>query len=307
MNNNFSAYSSCNYIETNSIDYLSVGLKLSGLVLHLIYLLLVICYKQMRTKNLIFLNNKNIIVTVILLYGLSRDFHICVAKISCAVEALGLFLFISYFSYSIVLLVIYRVICILTDKVSKILKWKFICPFFIGFQITVFALNLIIYMSTDNDINYIPSSSRCAVITNDGSFIFTFLILNNLIPSIIGFLGAFWIIYKMKLKHSVIVPVEYCIDVTNLKRANPYKQTAFELSCQTIVFIFSFQIFTLSNLILIYNVSLKEQFLSPNEELSLMNFRWSAFIVDSIALFSFNPLVKQSLKQLWKNLTVYLS
>lgn len=299
MSENITEYSLCNYIKTTPNDPLRVSMKIAGLMLHVGYLLLVICYKQMRTKQLIFLNNLNIIAIVILVYGLYREFNICVTEISCAIEALGLFLSIGYYSYTTVLLVAYRMVCISTDKVLKILKWKFIFPFLISFYIAVFTLNLIIYVSTQNEITYIPRSSRCAVTTGDGSFVFASLIINNFLPSGIGLLGACWIIYKMKSDCLVIKPIESETQTRTSRRTNSYKQSALELSCQTIVFIVSFQIFTLTNLILIYNASQTIQFLKPTEVLSLRNFRWSAFIVDPIGFYAFNPLIRQSISRVW--------
>lgn len=289
--------STCKFIKT---DYngLRVGIKVTGLVFHLVYLLLMIFYKQMRSKQMVFLSNLNIIVTLILIYSLFREFSICVTDISCAIEAFGIFLSISYESYGIALLLAYRIICILTDSVFKILKWKFICPFFASFYALIFILNYVIYTSTENEIRYISRSSRCAIVSKDGMFIYLMLVFNNIIPSVASLFGAAWIIYKIKYKSSSVKPVNNDLDARLMKKTNLYTQSAFELSFQIIVFVISFQIFTLSNLVLIYSSSISS-FLTFEQVLILRNFRWSAFLVDSFALFAFNPLIKKSLKNLW--------
>jgi hypothetical protein len=62
----------------------------------------------------------------------------------------------------------------------------------------------------------------------------------------------------------------------------------------------------LSNLLLIVNSSLGLTFLTLLQIGILRSSRWSAFIVDSIALYTFNPLIKDFFKDVWKKLKYFI-
>lgn len=292
--------SSCSYIKTNPIDPIRVTLKITGLALHTIYLLIAVYNKKLRNKQLIFLNNFNMIVIFILIYSLYREYNVCVSDVGCTIEALGLFLAISYESYSITILLAYRIICLLTDKVRKFIQWKFIIPILISFYLLVFVMNLIIYENTEKEISFVKFGNRCAILSRDGLFIYLMLIFNNIIPSFISICGALWIIIKIKLKNVKVIPLENEMDdLRSSQKTSLLTQSAFDLSCQIILFVISFQIFSNLNLLLIYNASQPARFLSPQITNFFRTFRWSAFIVDSLALFLFNPFIKQYLKSFW--------
>jgi hypothetical protein len=298
----------CNYIKTSENEPFRVTIKITGLIAHGLYLLLVICFKQLRGKQLVFLNNYNVVATLIVIYSLYREFYLCVTRISCIIEGLGLFFFIGLESYSITLLLAFRFICILTDKAYKILKWKYLCPILISFYVFVFLLTVICYISTDTDVIYVRGPSRCAVLSRNQIFIYLMIVLNNLIPSFLSIFGAFWIILRLKAKTSSIVPNENEFDArTAKKKASSSNQSAFELSWQIIILTFSFQMFSISNLLLISNGSFGFNFLTAQHIEILRYIRWSAFIVDSIALYTFNPLIKNFFKGLWKQLKYFFS
>jgi hypothetical protein len=297
MSFNTSINTHCNYIKTSENEPFRVTIKITGLITHGIYLLLIICFKQLRGKQLVFLNNYNVVATLIVLYSLYREFYVCVTRISCIIEGLGLLFFIGLESYSITLLLVFRFICILTDKAYKILKWKYLCPILISFYVFVFLLTVVCYISTDNDVIYLGISSRCAVLSRDLMFIYLMIVLNNLIPSFVSIFGAFWIILSLKSKTSLVEPIENEFDARTIKiRASSSNQPALELTLQIIVLIFSFQMFSISNLLLIINSSFGLTFLTVQQVEILRYIRWSAFIVDSIALYIFNPLIKNFFK-----------
>jgi hypothetical protein len=306
MSFNTSVSKYCNYIKTSEIEPLRVTIKITGLIAHGIYLLLIICFKQLRGKQLVFLNNYNIVVILILLYSLYRELNVCVTRISCIIEAVGLYFFIGLESYSITLLLAFRFVCILTDKVYKILKWKYLGPILISFYVFVFLLTAICYISTDNDVFYVTSASRCGIISRDYIFIYLMIVLYNLIPSFLSIFGASWIIFSLKSKTRLVVPNENEFDTRTIKKkASSSNQSAFELSWQIIMLIFSFQIFSISNLLLIVNSSFGFSFLTIQQIEIFRNLRWSAFIVDSIALFIFNPLIKNFFKSIYGKLKFF--
>jgi hypothetical protein len=290
----------CDYYKKAPNDYLKLSIKIIGLVIHLIYFLLAICFKKMRTKQLVFLNNLNIIGIMILVYSLFRELNLCVTDLTCAIEALGLFLSISYKSYSITLLLSYRMICILTDKVFKILKWKIICIIFTCFYIFVFLLNVGIYFNTGNRISFLSDYNRCVVLSRDGLFVYLMLVFNNMIPSLFSFCGAIWIIVKLRAQSSMFISNSNNLDASIIrKKIIAFNQSGFNLSWQIIVFTISFQIFTISNLLIIYDASLNEALLTKDIVTILTYARWSAFTIDSLALYFFSPLIKNYFKKLW--------
>lgn len=297
----FNESSICKFIKIEPIDGLRLSIKIIGLLFHLVYLLLDICCKQMRSKQMVFLNNYNIVVIIILSYSLFRELGVCVTDLSCSVEAIGLFLSISYESYSVCLLLAYRYVCILTDKIHKILKWKLIILTLVLFYLLVFLLNLIIYTATKTEISFSMTLSRCLIVSQDGIFIHLMLVFNHIIPSIITICGAIRILVFIKSKNTLIVPGE------SRSKTNLNYQSAFELSWQIIVFVVSHAMFTISNYLILYNLSLGDLFLSESQVYALRCFRWSAFIVDLFALYFFNPLIRQFFKNLWfkiKNLII---
>lgn len=256
----------------------------------------------MRSKQMAFLNNFNIVAMLILAFSTFRELNICVTDLNCSIEALGLFLSISYKCYSVCLLLACRYVCILTDKINKFLKWKFIIPILIGFYLFVFLLNLVVYLNAEREIIFVGEGNRCAVISKNGTFIHLMFVFNNILPSVASICGAIRIIVTIKCKNSLVVPTENDTNQSYNLKKNFITQSAYELSWQIIMFVLSFQIFTLSNFLLIYNEFFTSKFLNSQQVNFLRYLRWFAFLVDSLALFLFNPFIKKILKNFWISL-----
>jgi hypothetical protein len=218
MSFNTTINTKCDHVKTSENEPFRVTIKITGLIAHGLYLLLVIFFKQLRGKQLVFLNNYSIVATLIVIYSLYREFHVCVTNTSCIIEAVVLFFLNGLESYSILLLLAFRLVCILTDKVYKLLKWKYLCPILIAFYLFVFLLIVISFISTETDVIYVRGPSRCAVISRDYVFIYLMIVLNNLIPSFLNFFGASWIIVKLKAKSRLVVPNENEFDARIIKK-----------------------------------------------------------------------------------------
>lgn len=204
-----------NLVEVTILTKILKALKIIAFMLHLGFFVIVINNKELRTRHMVCLVNLGLISFMYVIYGLitfDSDFI-------CRTQSHNLCTFQAYFShyclylsaFGVLSLAFYRLACVTMSNLKKHLtKLKIIISLLIIWFIPLFTV-IIPSTTLDLKISFNNKTSNCRFnYSNQFGYFIAFIVLSNLIPSILIAIIYVTILIKLKLSKKRVQPIN-CI------------------------------------------------------------------------------------------------